>query len=160
MGDEVKIEASTSWRVDDDIQEVCYSPAKGALTLTLKVAGHQDPANVDIFRRYGSTVAGPKAPLPEIAGVQATLDGTTHAATVTIHWKTPGTDIQVFPGADAAVKIGSIAVQKTENDVTPITIKFELVPGQKPASDRLPSLIAFRTSDGHMRGIESGIPLK
>jgi DsbC/DsbD-like thiol-disulfide interchange protein len=157
IGEKVTMEATAAWLVCD--KATCM-PGKTAMTMTMKVADHQGPTNVDAFQRYGSTVAGPKDRLEDLAGIQSTLDSATHTATLTLHWKTAGSGVQIFPGADEAVKIDKVTVQKTENDLTPIVIKFEVLPGQKLVSNRLPVLIAFRARDGHMRGIQAGIPLK
>jgi|SRR6185437_677124 len=156
IGDRVTFEASAAWLVCKD---TCL-PGKATESLTMKVADRTGPTNVDLFQRNATTVAGPNDRLNDIAGVRGTIDPKTHIATLTIHWKTPCTGVQVFPGAVDGVTVDKITVKKTEDDLTPITMKIEITPDQKPAANRLPLLISFRDSEGHMRGLQANVPVK
>jgi thiol:disulfide interchange protein DsbD len=156
VGDEVAMSAACSWLV---CKEACM-PGKATANLTLKVADKAEPANAITFEQIASTVVPAGQKSADVTEVQSAIDDKTRMATITIHWKGAVTDIELFPGADDAVAVSKIAVAKAGNDATSITLKRDILAGQKPLADHLPVLIAYKDAKGATRGFETTVPLK
>ena len=156
IGAPVTFEASVNWL---SCKQACI-PGKASLSLGMRVKDHTGPANVDDFKRYGSIISPISTRPADIGSVQTKMDAVKHVETLTVHWKNPVNSIQLFPGVDEGVTVSQISVKKTENDSTDITLKIETAADQKPASDRLGVLIAWRDAEGHMLGWETTVPIK
>jgi DsbC/DsbD-like thiol-disulfide interchange protein len=155
IGQEVAFEADVRWLV---CKQECV-PGKAAPSLSIKISDHAGPANVMPFDRYRSIVTPAKEHSPDVAEVKSTFDPATQTATIEVHWKNPATGIDLFPGADDALTISHVSLKKTENEVTPITLKIETAKGQTPG-ERLLVLISYHDSAGRLRGFETMVPVK
>ncbi|HWE93338.1 MAG TPA: protein-disulfide reductase DsbD domain-containing protein [Tepidisphaeraceae bacterium] len=155
IGRDFEIGASVSWLCCKD---ACI-PGKAKTTLSLNVADGIRSANQELFKTWIALVPVPAARSPDIAKIDATLDSQSHSAVVTLRWKNPPKHAEFFPGADDAVSVKEITA-KTTDQVTHITMRLELLPGQTPASDSLPSVVAYDDGQGHRRAVEVNVPLK
>ena len=155
-GDDVAIRAAAGWLV---CKEACM-PGKAAVDLTMKVADHAESANAATFEREGTTVMPARQSPADVNSVHWGKGSSSPVALLTVNWKSPVSEIELFPGADDAVTVSAITVGKTEGGTTSISLKVTLLSGQKPNSDELPVLIAYRDAKGKMRGFETSVPLK
>jgi DsbC/DsbD-like thiol-disulfide interchange protein len=151
-GGTVRIAARLSWLVCKD---VCI-PGKAEVSLDLAV-GDAAPANADLFARW-------RERLPADAGtatVTGRIDPATRrgAYTIRVDWKSPPARVQLFPEADAAVAVGRPSVA-TDGLRSRIDFEVQIYEGQRPASDRLPALVAFTDAGGARRALTVSIPLQ
>lgn len=151
-GGKVHISARLSWLVCKD---VCI-PGKADVGLDLAV-GDAAPANAALFATWRDRLpAGPGA-----ATVSGRIDPATRrgAYTIDVIWKSAPARVQLFPEADAAVAVARPVIT-TEGVRSRISFEIQIYEGQRPASDRLPALVAFTDAGGARRALTVSIPLQ
>lgn len=155
FGRDVEIGASVSWLCCKD---ACI-PGKAKTTLSLNVADGTRSANEELFKTWVALIPVLAHQCQDVTKIDATLDSKSHTAVVTLRWKNSPSRVEFFPGADDAVSVKEITA-KSADQVTHITMKLEVLPGQTPASDSLPAVVAYEDGQGHRRGVDVNIPLK
>jgi DsbC/DsbD-like thiol-disulfide interchange protein len=154
-GRNIEIGASVSWLCCKD---ACI-PGKAQTKLALNVADGTRSANQELFKTWVALIPVLAAKCQDISKIDATLDSKSHTAVVTLRWKNSPNRVEFFPGADDAISLKEITA-KSADQVTHITMKLEVLPGQTPASDSLPAVVAYEDGQGHRRGVDVNIPLK
>ena len=151
-GAPVRIAARLSWLV---CEKVCI-PGKATVDVSLPV-GEPAPDNAKLFAEWIARL--PVA--AEGAKVEGRIDPATRRGTYTVvlDSKSPPAKVEFFPEADAAVAVDAPAVS-IEGNRTRITFTVHIYEGQRPASERLPALVALTDAAGARSALTVSIPLQ
>lgn len=167
VGDSVSFEATASWLA---CQDVCV-PGRANLKLVLATAEIDKPINTELFGDWSKRlpirpdgpesaaadlrIARSSAIRAEAASSQQSDDG----FEITIRWKKPPREVQWFPQPPDGLAIEDIHVL-TQGDQTRIGFQARLRAGQHLQNNVLPGVIAYRDTQGQLRGISEPIHLE
>ena len=150
-GQMVPIQADVRWLC---CKQICL-PGSAHLQLSLPIADGARPANQVLFSKWNSQVPSPHPAEVEQSKAELQPDGT---ALITIHWKQPPGQVQLFPGPNDAIVVNDIAVRAEANQST-ITCRVTRLVGQELNAAELPVVIGYTLPDGQRRGLALSLPL-